>query len=415
MDATTTKNLKRTMYILLFLGWALGNLDRYVINYAIVFIGKDLMLTNTETGLVLSAFFLGYAIMQIPGGILADKYGAKRVIVLAIFALSFFTGLTAVAWSLVSLIIIRFLFGVFEAGFQPSAANIIAHVFPKNERGKAIAVMMSSGAVVVMLVPIISASLLVTIGWRGLFIICALLGLIVAYLYWKYIKMPNVFDEDPKEIAKNKLSLEKKESSLKQVLKAPMMWTVLIAFFGLYAVNWGMWSWLPTYLTNVRNLDIVTIGWLQMIPGTTMFIGMLVNGVVIDKLTLTNNKYVGAGFAILMGVSVFLMFQSESIALFITFQAIITVCLTYLILLLPTMILNVVPTNISGTAVGVGNTSAQLAGFATPTMIGFIVDTFNGSYNAAAWLLAGFAVICAIALLSTKTKRNEGDLNNEAI
>lgn len=84
MDATTTKNLKRTMYILLFLGWALGNLDRYVINYAIVFIGRDLMLTNTETGLVLSAFFLGYAIMQIPGGILADKYGAKRVIVLAI-------------------------------------------------------------------------------------------------------------------------------------------------------------------------------------------------------------------------------------------------------------------------------------------------------------------------------------------
>ncbi|MBQ0138559.1 MAG: MFS transporter [Kurthia sp.] len=72
------------MYILLFLGWALGNMDRYVVNYAVVFIGKDLVLTNTQTGLVLSAFFLGYAIMQIPGGLLADKYGAKKIILISI-------------------------------------------------------------------------------------------------------------------------------------------------------------------------------------------------------------------------------------------------------------------------------------------------------------------------------------------
>lgn len=410
MSVTSIKNFKRTMYILLFLGWALGNLDRYVINYAVVFIGKDLVLTNTQTGLILSSFFLGYAIMQIPGGLLADKYGAKRIIILAIVAWSIFTGLTAVAWSLVSLIIVRFLFGFFEAGFQPSAASLIAQVFPKNERGKAIAVMMSSGALIIMIVPIISAWLLITIGWRVIFIICAILGVIVAYLYWRYIQLSKVEVEE--EIIQ---TTGKKEAVLKHVLKIPMMWTVLLALFGIYAVNWGMWSWLPTYLTNVRNLDIVTIGWLQLIPGGTMFIAMLVNGVIIDKLSLRKNKYVGASVALLIAIFVLLMFQTKSIGLFITYQAFITIGITYLILLLPTMIINVVPVFMSGTAIGVGNTSAQLAGFATPMMIGFMVDAFNGSYDAVAWLLVGFAMLCVMAMLGTKLKTKEEEVSDEAI
>src|SRR4051812_42806280 len=88
------KKARNVLVVLLFSGWAIGNLDRYLMNYAIVYIGEDLSLTNTETGLVLSSFFLGYALMQMPGGILADRFGAKRVLLAAVIIWSIFTGLT---------------------------------------------------------------------------------------------------------------------------------------------------------------------------------------------------------------------------------------------------------------------------------------------------------------------------------
>lgn len=149
--------------------------------------GADLSLTATETGLVLSSFFLGYALMQMPGGLLADKFGAKRILLIAVIVWSIFTGLTAVAWSLGALIVVRFLFGIGEGGFQPSASKIISTSFPENERSRTMSIMISSGAIMALLVPIISAYLLETIGWQAIFVIAGLLGVFIAFLYWEFI------------------------------------------------------------------------------------------------------------------------------------------------------------------------------------------------------------------------------------
>lgn len=159
-DLYLEKKTRNVLAGLLFLGWALGNLDRYLMNYAIVYIGKDLSLTATETGLVLSSFFLGYAIMQMPGGVLADRFGAKRVLLIAVIVWSIFTGLTAIAWSLSVMVIIRFLFGIGEGGFQPSASKLISTYYPVNERSKVMSIMLSSGGIMSMLVPIIFGSLI---------------------------------------------------------------------------------------------------------------------------------------------------------------------------------------------------------------------------------------------------------------
>ena len=120
---------------LLFLGWALGNLDRYIMNYAVLSITEDLNLSASSTGLLLSSFFAGYAIMQLPGGWLADRFGARKVLITSVIMWSIFTGLTGAAWSMVSMVIIRFLFGIGEGGFQPASSKIISQVFPARETG----------------------------------------------------------------------------------------------------------------------------------------------------------------------------------------------------------------------------------------------------------------------------------------
>src|SRR4249920_337217 len=121
-EEMVSKQKRNLILTLLFLGWALGNLDRYIMNYAVLSITEDLNLSASSTGLILSSFFAGYAIMQLPGGWLADRFGARRVLITAVIMWSIFTGLTGAAWSLTSMIIIRFLFGIGEGGFQPASS-----------------------------------------------------------------------------------------------------------------------------------------------------------------------------------------------------------------------------------------------------------------------------------------------------
>lgn len=390
------KKVRKTLIVLLFFGWALGNLDRYLMNYAVVHIGKDLSLSATETGLILSSFFLGYALMQMPGGLLADKFGAKRILLIAVIVWSIFTGLTAIAWTLSILVIIRFLFGIGEGGFQPSASKIISTSFPVNERSKAMSIMLTSSGIMAMLVPIISAALLVTIGWRAFFVIAGSLGVIISFLYWKYV---------PKdEVAKESVQGPQVKGILGILFKMPLMWSLVIAYFSIYAVNWGLNSWMPKYLTDVRGLDLVSIGWLQMIPGAIQIIAMLIFGYLIDKLDLKVNKFIGAICAMVLAGFLFLMFNAQSITLFITYQCIITLLMTFVILLLPSFVLKRIPSGYAGTAMGMANTGGQLAGFVTPTLIGFMVDSFNGSYDAAVWLLVAISIICVGAILSISSK-----------
>ncbi len=386
------KKVRNTLVGLLFLGWALGNLDRYVINYAIVDIGKDLALTSTETGLILSTFFLGYAIMQIPGGILADKFGAKRILLLAVIAWSIFTGFTAIAWTLSVMLVVRFLFGIGEGGFQPSASKVIATSFPVNERSKVMSIMLTSSGIMGMLVPIISAALLMTIGWRAFFVIAASLGAIIGFLYWKFIPKDKVADQS--------VEGPQVKGILRKLLKMPFMWSLVVCYFTIYAVNWGLNTWLPTYLTKVRGLNLVSIGWLQMIPGLIIIITMLLSGYIIDKLNLNVNRIIGAFCAFFVAIFLFLMFDAKSIGLFITYQCVVSMLLTYVMLLLPSFILKKIPGEYTGSAMGMANTGGQLAGFVTPTLIGFMVDAFNGSYTAAVWMLVAFSIICIVSILS---------------
>ena len=127
-------NNSRSKMILsvLYFGWIISYIDRTVISLAIVQIGEDLSLDASKLGIILSAFFVGYAFMQIPGGWLADRFGSRKVIVAAVVAWSIFTALSGLAWSFISLILIRFLFGIGEGGYP--AASYESHIGLFSER-----------------------------------------------------------------------------------------------------------------------------------------------------------------------------------------------------------------------------------------------------------------------------------------
>jgi len=394
-----TKKSRNVILALLFLGWSLGNLDRYIMNYAVVSITGDLQLDASSTGIILSAFFLGYAIMQIPGGWLADKFGAKRVLLMAVIMWSIFTGLTAIAWSLTAMIVIRFLFGIGEGGFQPSSSKIIATIFPKEERGRAMSIMLTSGGIVSLIVPLLAAYLLGTIGWRMMFIIIGAIGAIIAFLYWKYIKLPQ--DEAATAGTENTTN----KVNFKELLKTPLMWNLIIAYFCIYAVNWGLVSWIPTYLQKNRGLDLMSIGWAQTIPAITTIIGVYGSGYIIDKLPKGMEKVLGSISCAVIGLLLYLMFTAKTVTLFIGYQTVVSIFIAFVITLLPVIVLKKLPSSITGSAMGIANTGGQLAGFVTPMAIGFMVDAFNGSFDAAFWMLIGFALICIVSLVTLNDQK----------
>lgn len=394
-----TKKSRNVILALLFLGWSLGNLDRYIMNYAVVSITGDLQLDASSTGIILSAFFLGYAIMQIPGGWLADKFGAKRVLLMAVIMWSIFTGLTAIAWSLTAMIVIRFLFGIGEGGFQPSSSKIIATIFPKEERGRAMSIMLTSGGIVSLIVPLLAAYLLGTIGWRMMFIIIGAIGAIIAFLYWKYIQLP----QDKATTAGTENTTNK--VNFKELLKTPLMWNLIIAYFCIYAVNWGLVSWIPTYLQKNRGLDLMSIGWAQTIPAITTIIGVYGSGYIIDKLPKGMEKVLGSISCAVIGLLLYLMFTAKTVTLFIGYQTVVSIFIAFVITLLPVIVLKKLPSSITGSAMGIANTGGQLAGFVTPMAIGFMVDAFNGSFDAAFWMLIGFALICIVSLVTLNDQK----------
>ncbi|WP_409272817.1 MFS transporter [Neobacillus sp. SCS-31] len=393
---------KRNLILaLLFLGWALGNLDRYIMNYAVLAITEDLNLSASSTGILLSSFFAGYALMQLPGGWLADRFGARKVLIASVILWSIFTGLTGAAWSLVSMVIIRFLFGIGEGGFQPSSSKIISQIFPEEMRARAMSIMLSSGGIIALIIPILSVGLLTTIGWRTTFFVIGLVGIVIAAYYWYYIKLPNDVERT------NKQNEIVQRSSFKQLFKTPLMLNLFIAYFSLYAVNWGLATWIPTYLVNVRELNLVSLGWLQTIPGVAQLLGIYISGYLIDKLSKGAEKAAGALACICISILLYLMFTASNVTNFIVFQTIIMLIISFVIILLPAIVLKNMPSSVAGSSMGLVNTGGQLAGFLTPLAIGFIVDAFKGSFNAAFWMLIAFAFICAVSLLTINYQKGQ--------
>ncbi|GAB1156260.1 MFS transporter [Paenibacillus illinoisensis] len=398
-----SKHFKYIVLALLFLGWCLGNLDRFVINYAIVGITQDLGLGASAQGIILSSFFLGYAIMQIPGGALADRFGYRKVILVSLFSWSIFTILTGSAWSLLSLIFVRFLFGIGEGSFFPSGSKAIATNFPVNQRSGAMSIMLASAAIMGVVTPIMTGHALVTIGWRNLFYIIGAAGILITALMFFLLKEP------AKSSLTSTASGQQPKTSLKDVLKTPMIWNLFISYFSIYAVNWGLQSWMPTYMVNVRGLDMTEMGLLAAIPAVVSIFTMLLSGYVLDRIPAGKDRIIAFVFGILVAFFLYLMGSSGSIATFITYMTIVTAMAGFISTLIISKSLKTMPESVVATANGFINTGAQLAGFLTPMLIGFLVEASGGSYATAFIMLIAFALICSLSLLfSRRSKQDSG-------
>ena len=265
----------------LFLISVMTYVDRANIAVAAAPMGRDLGLTRLEFGLVFSAFVLGYALFQIPGGWLGDHFGHKRVLTVALLWWSAFTALTAwivnsaVASALgviPTLCVVRFLIGTGEAAAYPCALGLVKHWFAPHERGRITAVIFAGIGVGSAITPPLTAWLMVNVGWRFGFYAAGALGVALALAF--HLLVPDRPDEGGREQI---------ETRWKTILTNDQLWQLTtISFLGGYVV-YIYFFWFYLYLVDVRGFTLLRGALWAALPFVSMALGSLVGGVLTDR------------------------------------------------------------------------------------------------------------------------------------
>lgn len=389
---------------MLYLGFCVAYIDRTAINISLSAIGQEFELSPATLGIVLSAFFVGYTVMQLPGGMIADKIGSKKVIMISLAFWSVFTLATGFTYSLVALLIVRFLFGLGEGSFPPASFKGIAEYFPHDERSKMAGVLVSSNYVGSALAPIIVVPLMLFMGWRGMFHVLGVFGFAYVFFYW--LRMEQI-KQPMEENASKEQTSKKKKIDVRAVIKLPVMWQLLIAWFALSLINKGLDSWMPTYLLTVRHLDLKAVGILTPLPFIAAGISTAISGYVMDKFFDKREKYLLAGCAILTAIFLYFMYTAEVISYVIGFQCLVYFFKSFVLGCVLALPLKLLPETVSGSAIGMVNLGGQAAGFISPALIGFIITAFNGSYNAVFLFLIAAACCSAAASLTIRNRKSD--------
>ena len=268
---------------MLFLACAISYLDRAALSVAAPLIAKDLNLDPAHLGIVFSAFFVGYSLFCFIGGYAADRFGAKRVLVVAIGLWSIFCGLTAAASSLATLLVIRVIFGAGEGPLATCTNKIISGWFERKEQTTAVGFANSGLQLGAALAGPVVGLMAVHWGWRIPFIVIGMLGVLWVLMWsifstdrpegnrWVRGAMPARSDAGAELPARESVA----HTPLSFYLKSPTIWATSLAYFGYAYILYFFLSWFPSYLMMERHLSLSSMSIVNVIHGFSGLWGSL--------------------------------------------------------------------------------------------------------------------------------------------
>ena len=310
---------------LISLMYLITYLDRVNISTVAPVISKEFGFDKATMGAIFSAFVWSYALCQIPGGWLGDRFGPRKVLTVIVGYWSVMTALTAAATGAASFIALRFLFGVGEGGAFPVATRSMQLWFPRQERGLVQGVSHSASRLGAAIAPPIVVAIITTLGWHWVFYICGVIGILWAALWYGcYRNLP----EEQTSVSKGELAyirgvdakgninkpvMEEKRASVPwaTLLTSPNMWAIMCAYFTYVYCLWIFLSWLPSYLVEFRHFTLIKVGLFASLPLFAGVIGDTVGGLASDWLLRKtgNTKLARRSVAIvgLLGCAVFIV------------------------------------------------------------------------------------------------------------
>jgi len=399
----TIKSYKTLTIFFLFLIGVVNYLDRSALSIANTTIQKDLAISPMQMGVMLSAFSIAYAFSQLPLGALIDKLGSKLALGGSLVVWSVAQAAFGLFSSYGHLVGLRVLLGIGEAPVFPSAAKALSEWFDTQERGTATGWVWSSTCIGPCLAPPLLTVFMVHLGWRGMFILTGVMGLLLAVCWFKFYKSK----------AQYMAETGRAEPVPVQQFKAPKVrWTSLFrdrntwgAFLGFMGVIYMIWlnlTWLPGYFEREHGLDLYRTAWVVSLAYLFGALGTIVAGKCCDRLVARGMRVLASRKLMvilgLLGGALFTLivaFTTNVVA------CVILLCLTMFFINISSatawMIVNtIVPSERVASFGSIQNFGGYLAGSIAPILTGFSVQQ-SGSFSSAFVISAVVAACSAFA------------------
>ncbi len=390
-----------TVLTVLVCAWLLCYLDRMVIASAIPFIAQDFKLSPLQMGQVMSAFFVGYAAMQIPGGLLADRFGPRVVLTAAIGWWSIMTALTGLVPGLISLLVVRVLFGLGEGPYPAGSSKAVSNWFPRRELARAQGLQMAATSLGATVAPLFVVTLITNWGWRSVFYSLFVPGVILGLVVWRYVRnspaeSPRVSAQELKEFDTPTVARTPTRQSFMESLRTPaVLWCAASLFFS-NIVSWGLMNWLPTYLLQARGFSPEKMGVLAALTNLAGALGCPLGGYICDKYFKNNMRvpiiwglFISAGFTYLAATAP--TGEWAVVYLAVVFLIINGVATTAIF----TLPLLIVPKHAVGGAFGVVNTAGQISGVLSPLLVGYILELTHNNFQTVLYFMMGLTIAAA--------------------
>ena len=411
LSESKSSHVRWVVLLLLCLMYLITYLDRVSLANTAGPIMKEYGFNKVTMGIIFSAFIWAYALFQVPGGWLGDRFGPRKVLSVIMAYRTVIAILTTGAMGFASFWGIRFALGVGEAGAFPTATRAMQMWFPRDERGFVQGISHAASRLGAAVGPPIAVAIMIHYGWRSVFYVIGALSLLWSILY--LVMYRNMPEETPlvsrAELARIRGLDEKGEIKKANIQKRPKVpWNILLKHGNMWAVMcayatyiyslWFFLSWLPSYLVEYRHFTVIKTGLYASMPLMAGVMGDAFGGWLTDKLLLkTNNlKFARRSVAIvaMLGCGTCTLFAAMSANPFTAVY-----CLTVAMFFLEMTIgpAWAVPMDIggefSGTVSGMMNMGGQFVGALSPTIFGYLVS--RGSWVAPFVVSAGLLFVGA--------------------
>jgi sugar phosphate permease len=430
ITAAKRTNFRWVVMLLIGVIWVIATADRANLGVALPYLRQQFAISNTEAGIIISLFAYGYAVCQLPIGLLYKKLGPNRsrhILPLSMFFTSVFTGLMGVVSSTFLLKVCRTGLGVAEGPFGVGSLNVLNYWFPPKEKGTTAGLLQAATKFGPLLVPILCVAIAESFGWRSIFLFFAAPGILFSLVWWllvpsrpsqsrfcnaaevAYIETEQSTSDVAETVKKrsrlgwlDRIILSKKVKRLETVGEVYRSWNIIgnaIAWGCMTGINATMISWIPTYLVNVKGFVSIQMGFLASVPFLGAVMGTTLGGIISDRVLDGRRKpcmmISAACTTFLTGAMVYA--PNDPIYLGLLLYSV------GLLIGLGYGGFSVYPMGLTTkeaypVAFSLVNFLGQIGAASVPLAIGIVLDAFN--WTAAFLVLAGTAVLCLCIIAS---------------
>jgi sugar phosphate permease len=413
-----TSSLKKyqsiTVVLLLLIG-IVNYLDRSALSIANTSIQKDMLISPSQMGILLSAFSLAYAFAQLPLGIIIDRLGSKISLGAALLTWSVAQSVSGLVNSFAGFIGLRILLGVGEAPMFPSAAKALSEWFEAEKRGTPTGIVLSSTCIGPCLAPPLLTLFMINFGWRGMFVITGLIGIVLATCWLMFYKSKKQYlaelaasGQPSPEVAQ--VAEKNAEPAPRKALLADWLslfqhsstWGAVLGFMGVIYMLWLHLTWLPGYFEREHGLGLYKTAWVVSLAYLFGAFGTIAAGRICDRMVKRGMSVLGSRkVTAISGLLLAAMFTlplsfGSSLTL-----SVVLLCLALFSINLASstawMIANtIVSTQRVASFGSIQNFGGYIAGSIAPIVTGFSIQ-HSGSFDTAFMVSAVVAVVAALA------------------